>query len=54
VEPEELQDSFLELFKVWLTVTQRDAPKSPTMDDALTMLTVASVSASQVTTPGAA
>jgi len=53
VEPEELQDSFLELFKVWLTVTQRDAPKSPTMDDALTMLTAASVSASQVTIPGA-
>ena len=50
VEPEELQDSFLELFKVWLTVTQRDAPKSPTMDDALSMLTAASVSASQVTT----
>jgi hypothetical protein len=54
VEPDELEESFLALFKLWLVGTKHNVPKSTTMDDALTMLTAASVSASQVTTPGAA
>jgi hypothetical protein len=53
VEPEELDESFLALFKLWLVGTKHNVPKSPTMDDALTVLSAVSASASQVTTPGA-
>ena len=53
VEPEELEESFLALFKLWLVGTKHNVPKSPTMDDALTVLSAVSASASQVTTPGA-
>jgi hypothetical protein len=41
VEPEELQDSFLELFQLWLGVTGlkvTTVPKDPTIEDAFTAL----------------
>jgi hypothetical protein len=61
VDPEELEESFLALFQMWLGVTGYKVPAidganvdAPTLDDVLTILTCVSVSASQVTTPGAA
>jgi hypothetical protein len=61
VDPEELEESFLSLFQMWLGVTGYKVPvvdganvDAPTLDDVLTILTCVSVSASQVTTPGAA
>ena len=60
VDPEELEESFLELFQMWLGVTGYKVPAvdganvdAPTMDDALTVLCIVSALASQVTTPGA-
>jgi hypothetical protein len=59
VDPEELEESFLALFQMWLGVTGYKVPAidganvdAPTMDDALTVLCVVSALASQVNTPG--
>jgi hypothetical protein len=61
VDPEELEESFLALFQMWLGVTGYKVPvvdgvnvDAPTLDDVFTILACVSVSASQVTTPGAA
>jgi hypothetical protein len=61
VDPEELEESFLALFQMWLGVTGYKVPavdgvniEAPTMDDALTVFCAVDAIHCQHTTPGAA
>jgi hypothetical protein len=61
VDPEELEESFLALFQMWLGVTGYKVPAvdgvnvdAPTMDDALTVFCAVDAIHCQHTTPGAA